>query len=268
MSRRTVQRCESHRDFRYPKLLSYVPVVIYTRNSFLGVEGERWILCLRAVFGAITIGTGYYPLQLIPLADASTIIFSSPALVVIFACILLKEPCGLFQVFIVIMSLTGVILISRPSFLFGVTLTDKVSSAHRLQGSIMALCSCISAALVLVSMRKIQKTPAPVIICAVSIPSITFGLVYLFIVSKFSIPTCGKDGVLIIFCGLFGTCAQFFFTTALKLEDAGTVSVARTIDIVLAFVFGVSFLGQYPSWTSTRTESLFKYTTYNRIQSQ
>ncbi|XP_076359109.1 solute carrier family 35 member G1-like [Tachypleus tridentatus] len=232
------------------QLLSYVPIVIFKRNSFLGVEGERWFVCIRAVVGTISMGTGYYSLRLIPLADASTIIFSSPVLVTLFACAFLREPCGIFQVFTIIMTLTGVLLISRPSFLFGVTSTGKVSSAHRLQGSLVAFCSCITAALVFIVLRKIQKTSTPVVICIFSIASITFGLVYLSIFSKFSIPTCGQDGVLLILCGLCGTCGQFLLTTALKLEEAGPVSLARTIDVVVAFVFGVFFLDQYPSWTS------------------
>ncbi|XP_022250372.1 solute carrier family 35 member G1-like [Limulus polyphemus] len=232
------------------QLMSYVPVVIYNRNSFLGVEGERLFVCMRAVIGTVSMGTGYYSFRLIPLADASTIIFSSPAFVTLFACVLLREPCGMFQVFTIIITLTGVVLISKPTFLFGVSSTDQASSAHRLHGSLMAFCSCIAAALTFISLRKLQKTSTPVVICIFSIVSITSGLIYLSFFSKFSIPTCGEDGVLLILCGLCGTCGQFLLTTALKLEEAGPVSVARTVDVVLAFIFGVSFLNQYPSWTS------------------
>ncbi|XP_013793723.1 solute carrier family 35 member G1-like [Limulus polyphemus] len=232
------------------QLLMYVPVVIYKKTSFFGVKGERWFLCMRAVVGTVAMGMGYYSFRLIPLADASTIIFSCPALVTLFACVLLREPCGVFQVFTVILTLTGVVLISRPSFLFGVTSTDQVSSAQRLQGSLIAFCSCIAAALAFISLRKLQKTPTSVVICTFSIASIAFGLIYLFIVDNFTIPICGQDAILLVLCGVFGTFGQFLLTTALKLEDAGPISLTRTLDIILAFVFGVSFLDQYPSWTS------------------
>ncbi|XP_076358877.1 solute carrier family 35 member G1-like [Tachypleus tridentatus] len=232
------------------QLLTYVPVVIYNRTSFLGVKGERWFLCMRAIIGTVSMGMGYYSFRLIPLADASTIIFSCPALVTLFACVLLREPCGVFQVFTVIITLTGVVLISRPSFLFGVTSIDQVSSAHRLQGSLTAFCSCIAAALAFITLRKLQKTSTSVVICVFSVASIAFGLIYLFIVDNFTIPICGQDAILLVICGLFGTFGQFLLTTALKLEDAGPISLTRTLDIVLAFVFGISFLDQYPTWSS------------------
>ena len=48
-------------------------------------------------------------------------------------------------------------------------------------------------------------------------------------------------------CGVLG---QLFLTIALKIEEAGLVSLARTIDIVMAFVFQVAFLEEVVHWTS------------------
>ncbi|XP_013785721.1 solute carrier family 35 member G1-like [Limulus polyphemus] len=232
------------------QMMFCVPVIIYNQNSFFGTSGERLFLCIRAIVGTVAMGMSYYSVRLIPLADVSTIVLGSPALITLFACVFLREPCGIFQIFTIIITLTGVVLISRPSFLFGITSIDQVSSADRLQGSLMAFCSCTARALSFITMRKLQKTPIPVVIFMFSFSSITFGLLYLFITGTLSVPSCGQEAVLLVLCGLCGTFGQFLMTTALRFEEAGPVSIARTADVVLAFIFGVSFLDQYPSWTS------------------
>ncbi|XP_076364148.1 solute carrier family 35 member G1-like isoform X1 [Tachypleus tridentatus] len=227
-----------------------VPVIIYNQNPFFGISGERNFLCMRAIVGTVAMGMGYYSIRLIPLADASTIMLSSPALITLFACMILREPCGMFQIFTITITLIGVVLISRPSFLFDVILVDQVSSENRVQGSLMAFCACTARALSFITMRKLQKTPTPVVIFMFSLSSIVFGLFYLFITGTLSVPSCGQEAVLLVVCGLCGTFGQLLMTTALKCEEAGPVSIARTADVVLAFIYGVSFLDQYPSWTS------------------
>ncbi|XP_076359092.1 solute carrier family 35 member G1-like [Tachypleus tridentatus] len=234
----------------YIQLLPFVPVVIYNRSSFLGVKEERFIVYMRAVLGTITLGACYCSFRLIPMADTSTIMASNPMLVTVIACVFLREPCGMFQVFTVLMTVTGVVLISRPSFLFDVTSTAHISSGRHLQGILLALSSSLAGAITIILMRKSQKTPTSVVVCIVSFSCVALGLPYLFIWSKFTIPTCGQDSVLLVVSGLCGTCGEFLLIMSLKLEEAGIVSSVKTINIVLSFVLGVSFLGQYPSWTS------------------
>ncbi|ODN00262.1 Solute carrier family 35 member G1 [Orchesella cincta] len=61
---------------------------------------------------------GFASIHLIPLADAATVIFTSPVFVSIFACLCLGEVCSWFDISIIALTLIGVLLVSKPSFNF------------------------------------------------------------------------------------------------------------------------------------------------------
>lgn len=60
----------------------------------------------------------FYAFRHMTLSDASTIIFSTPVFVVIFAKIFLGEPCGVLNIVMIFFTLMGVVLITRPPILF------------------------------------------------------------------------------------------------------------------------------------------------------
>lgn len=57
-------------------------------------------------------------------------------------------------------------------------------------------------------------------------------------------------GIFVLVNGLCGTFGQLLLTISLKLENAGPVSLARTIDIVMAFVYQICILNQHPQISS------------------
>lgn len=59
-----------------------------------------------------------------------------------------------------------------------------------------------------------------------------------------------KDYAIIMAISVLGLLGQFFFTLALKIEQAGIISLTRTIDIVMAFVLQAIFLNETTDWTS------------------
>lgn len=76
----------------------------------------------------------FYAFRHMSLSDASTIIFSTPVFVVIFAKLFLNEPCGAFNVVTIFFTLMGVVLITRPPLLFNgmdEVLTQKVDFLFR-----------------------------------------------------------------------------------------------------------------------------------------
>ena len=101
------------------QFLFYFPIVILYKLPIFGLRGERATLYTQGFLAFIAFGLMYISYRLIPLADASTIVFSSPVWTSIFAAVFLKEPCGLVQTLTIVIALIGVLLISKPSFLFG-----------------------------------------------------------------------------------------------------------------------------------------------------
>ena len=76
-------------------------------------------LFLLALTGGLRILFVFLSFSLLPLGDATTILFSSPVIVMILSKFILKEACGMFRVVAAVTLLTGVILVSKPPFIFG-----------------------------------------------------------------------------------------------------------------------------------------------------
>lgn len=230
-------------------MLVYLPLTLWLKNPLLGVPGERFYLIQRSFFGFITITFNYYSMSFISLSDASAIAFSSPVFVSIFAYFLLKEKFGVFQVTTVFWTLTGVVLIARPSFLFGARAIDRqFSASDRLIGTSLAFVASLCMALAHIMMRRLQKTPTTTVISFFSMFCAVCGLV---VVSVLKLTTscpirfpAKSDYVFIFANGMSGVLGQGFIVVALKIEEAGLVTLCRTFDIVIAFLYQITFLNQ------------------------
>ncbi|KAI1290288.1 Solute carrier family 35 member G1 [Halotydeus destructor] len=237
------------------QLAFFGPVTLLSGGSFKAPKGERWPLFLRGSFGFTAFGLAYASLHLLPLGDSSSIVFSAPVYVSIFACVLLGEACGIFQVVVIAITLSGVMLISKPTFLFG-DFGAPMDASFRTEGTIMAFVSSIAMALTFVMMRKLQKTPAGLVIAWFSIISIIMGAIVLtgaYVVdNSIRLPNefTLNEFLLLLGNGLCGVCGQFCLTIALKIEEAGVVSLVRTTDIIMAFIYQVAFLDEAVHWTS------------------
>lgn len=194
----------------------------------------------------------YYAFQVMPLADATVISFSSPAFTTLFAWIFLKEKYNPWDLLFVLLTITGVALIARPPFLFGskVTVVEGSYSDH-LKGTIAALISAICAALTFVIIRKVGKSVHYLLtIWYYAIVGFIICVITLFALNSWSLPYCGRDRFLLILIGLFGLCGQIFLTKALQIEKAGPVAVMKTTAVVFAFIFQIIFLNTLPTWWS------------------
>ena len=103
--------------------------------------------------GFIATNTKYFAIRALPLGDASAIFFSSPVFVMLIACMYLKEPCGFIQIVQILLTISGVIFVARPEFIFvGSEMID-------IDGLIFAIASSLATGSSFVAMRKLQKTP-------------------------------------------------------------------------------------------------------------
>lgn len=231
----------------------YIPFTLYLRLNLLGVSGERFALFMRSLCGFLTLVLSYLSFRMIPLSDALTIISAAPVFVSIFGWMILKEECGIFQAFTISLTLVGVLLISKPTFIFAsMGKAGDFSMSERTEGSVIALISCITAACVYIALRKLPKTPALVVINSYAIACVTGSLiascilVFIFPNSVYadgiSLPSTWDEVGWLLLNGLAVVVAQISLTVALKVEEAGLVALTRTADIVFAFIFQICFL--------------------------
>jgi drug/metabolite transporter (DMT)-like permease len=244
------------------QLLFYLPIVIWKRQSLLGAYGERGTLIARGVIGFAAFAGTYVAFRMIPLADVVTIVFSAPIYVSIFACVFLSESCGVFQILTISLTICGTLLISKPTFLFETN--ESVTQVHlRTEGTMIAFISSLLLSLTYICMRKLRKTSTAVIISVFSLESITLGILLLVILNTFFYEEAGQfargigfpdtiwDAFLLCCNGVLGSLGLMLMTVAVKMEEAGLMSLVRSIDIVLAFLLQIAFLtDELVHWTS------------------
>lgn len=257
------------------QLLIYGSVVKFKGSPYLPEAQEFMPVMCRAFLGASSITFSYCALELIPLGDATTIRFSLPIWTIIISFLVLNESCNFYKWFAVILSISGVVLIAKPDdciYIFnGIldgfkfeTLKTQLETVenrkntsfnvepiaiqisnepHRqLEGSLLALASSICLSISIVALRLCKYTPAEVTILWLSIISIVIGSICLVILEEWRLPNNWLDVVYIFLNGLCGSIGQWFITSALKIEQSGVISLARTFDIEVAFLYSAFIL--------------------------
>ncbi|KAM3835373.1 solute carrier family 35 member G1 [Vipera latastei] len=227
-----------------------LPGLIYFKTGFLGPKDKRMVLFLRGLLGSGAMILVYYAFQVMPLADATVITFSSPVFTSFFAWIFLREKYSLWDLLFTLITITGVVLIARPPFLFGSSVLDMEESyTDHLKGTIAAIASAVAAALTFVILRKVGKSVHYFLsIWYYAIIGLIVCIIALFVMDAWTLPNCGIDRFLLISIGLLGLGGQIFLTKALQIEKAGPVAIMKTMDVVFAFIFQVLFLNHIPRW--------------------
>lgn len=230
-------------------MLSVCPVLIYKKQKFFGNKGDRLKLWLRSFLGISNATLVFLAIQHMPIADASVIVFSSPIFVGIFSCICLKEKCGLFEVVITILSFTGVILIARPTYLFktddsGNQLGSTVKS--HLLGVVFAISAAVVSSITFIIIRKLSHVHYATNIFVFGLWGTIQCTVLTIAFQVYSLPSCNSRLYLlgVAFCCFL---AQLCLVHALKYENAGPVSICRSLEIVFAFLWQYLFLDEHPT---------------------
>ncbi|XP_034950128.1 solute carrier family 35 member G1 [Chelonus insularis] len=220
-------------------------------KNLLGPKGSRLLLHLQGVVGGMTLALLYYSFRKLPLGDATTIIFSSPVIVIALSFIFLKEPCGLLRIVVICILFAGVVLVAKPPFIFQMHHMEH----YDVMGYICAILATVFTALNIVVMRKCSEIHYSVLVFNLSSWILLSAIFFFFVVSEahHHIDAFPRDWItwgLIFLVAVTGLSGQVLVTKALKIEGAGKVSVTRSLDIILAYIIQVYFFGDVPNSTS------------------
>lgn len=215
-----------------------------------------WLL-LRVTCGTTAMCLLFYAYQNIPIGDTSAIIFSSPIFTGIFAWILLGERFTLVDMALALLTLVGIVLIARPSFLFG-NIAEPSGDGNTLLGIIAALVGAIFASMVFVLIRKLGGISVHPLtqIWFFGLIGFTLTTVLTAVLGIWVIPRCGRDRFVLIVVGVLGFVAQILMTYAFKLEKATYVAVMKSNNVILSFLFEFAIFGTVPFWLSIIGASL------------
>ncbi|CAO0793567.1 unnamed protein product [Mucor circinelloides] len=219
----------------------------------LGQPGVRRWLLFRGLAGTLGLCLFFYSITQLPLADATVVFFLGPAFTAILASIVLGEAFTLFDGICSVACMVGVVLVSKPQFLFGhddqqdVPQDRDISEWQRLFAVLCALVGAMMSAVAYVTVRKIGRG------AHYMVHVVYFGLVSIVVapigMTVFQTPVMphgwNEYGMLLL-VGLSAFVGQCFLNQGLQMAPAGPGTLMRMNDVVFAFLFGIFILHEYP----------------------
>lgn len=204
---------------------------------------RRGLLLVRGVLGFAALSCFFYALVHLPLADATVIQYTNPAFTALIAVWALGERIGVREGVAVLASLTGVVLIARPSFLFdGAAPLDPLAVGVALAGAVLS-------AAAYVTVRRLGASEHPLVIVFYFAWISTVGSVPLALPSALW-PT-PVEWALLLGVGIATQLGQVYLTNGLRLERAGRAMTAAYLQILFAAAWGVAFFDEVPGrWSA------------------
>lgn len=197
---------------------------------------RRKLLVLRGVLGFTALSAFYYSVVHLPLADATVIQYTNPVYAALFAVPFLGERLRRREVVSVLVSLAGVVLVMRPTFLFGAgDALPPLTVAIGLGGAVFS-------AAAYVTVRKLGATEHPAVIVLyfslvstlASVPTALPGLLW---------PT-RTEWLVLLGVGISTQVGQVCITNGLRMERAGRATATGYLQIVFAALWGILFFGE------------------------
>lgn len=208
-------------------------------HSFRPSEGR--LVILRAILGFIALSCYFYAVIHLPLADATVIYFTNPVLTALVAAAVLGERMGRAEIGWIAVSLLAVVVVARPSFLFG--------SERALDTTAVVLClvSAFFAAASYVTIRSIRRDPPLLVVFYFS--SVTVLLGAPIAAGGFTKPTL-HEVLIVLGVGIATHIGQLWITWAFRMERAGRASAVGYLQIVFAAGWGWLLFSELPdAWT-------------------
>lgn len=219
------------------------------------------MLILRGLLSYLCGWFFYESVRLIPFGDATSIAQSAPIYTTVIAYFFLKESFSWLQTFCLCLSLTGVALVAKPEMLYQLILNmcgDEhvyVLNGAFLRGTVYAFMTALFSALCYVIIRKLNQASVMLVLFWFSMGSLLFGLIHLTwlrfygdqaIQDSLRLPNTVQEWSFALVSSLGGLVGQYLVNLALKVEEAGPISLVRTADILLSYVLQAFILQNEP----------------------
>ena len=192
---------------------------------------------VRGVYGIIGMLFNFGAVILLPLAEATTLNFTSPIWAVLLSIVLLREKVGVYRIGAVVLGFFGILLIAQPS-----------GDHFPLVGTLVALGGAFMIALISIQIRDLSRTeqPATIVFWFATMSVVIFAPILPFVM----VPHSGEDWLLLLGIGLAGTWGQVLVTAALRYGEVSNVIVMDYSSLVWATLFGWFIFDRLPPGTT------------------
>ncbi|KAI8886961.1 DUF6-domain-containing protein [Backusella circina FSU 941] len=220
----------------------------------LGKRGVRRWLLFRGFVTSGGLFLFFYSLTKLPILDATVIFFLGPIFTLMVASVFLNEHFSTKEGFFSVLCFLGVLLISKPSFLFQNPTASQKTELGRFFAIACALGGAIMSAMAYISVKKVgQGTHVLVhVVYFGLVASIASPIVIILSNREFIMPGFSNwdDLCKLSFVGLFSFIGQPLLNEGLKLAPRGPATLMRTIDVVFAYVLGIGLFNEIPSFST------------------
>jgi drug/metabolite transporter (DMT)-like permease len=229
--------------FAAPLILGYILTAPGTSGEGLASLktahfGAHVIRSCIGLFGMVLTFGAY---RMLPLAEATTIGFTTPIFATILAATVLHEHVGMHRWSAVVIGFIGVLLVTRPG-----------NGALPLTGSLVSLGSAFMIAVIAILLRQLGRTELPSTtafwFCALS--AIALGIVML--VGGFERAHNAYQWLLLIGLGVTGAAAQVALSASVRMAPVSTVITMDYTSLIWATLLGWSLFHVLPAsstWT-------------------
>ena len=227
-------------------------VVARVRGVSLAPKDAGGVFC-RSLLGTVSMLATFYALssRTMSLGDTVTLLNLAPVFLAVLAPFFLRERTSAAVAIAIGIALGGVMLIVRPTFLFGADTTVTAvapSGPSATATAAVAVGAALSTSIAMMLLRRVGQKERPE---AVAFHFSLFAAVALFAISLFDLrmPTL-RDAACMVGAGLCAGFAQLAMTRAYALESAARVSGMSYLSVVASAALGAILLGERPGPTA------------------
>jgi drug/metabolite transporter (DMT)-like permease len=189
---------------------------------------------IRAAVGTTGMFFTFGTLLLLPLAEATTLSFTTPIFATILGAVVLREATGWHRWSAVAVGFLGVVVVTQPG-----------SNHFPLAGTACGLVAALFVAMVAIQLRRVGKIDRPLttVFWFSALSSIPLGILYLFFARMHDETTFA----ILTGIGISGGFGQIAFSSAMRYAPVSTVMPMDYSGLVWATVFGWILFGALPT---------------------
>lgn len=224
--------------------------VARVRGSSLRAK-ERRLLFWRSVLGTVSMVSTFYALssRTMSLGDTVTLLNLAPVFLSVLAPIFLRERTSVLVGGAITLSLAGVILVVRPTFLLGhaavAAIAATVSGPSARATAAVAVLGALSTSITMMVLRRATRSESAETI-AFHFSLFAGAVLSLLSCFNFRMPAA-RDAAFMLGSGLCAGFAQLAMTRAYSMASAARVSGMSYLTVVVSALLGVVWLGERPA---------------------
>ena len=222
--------------------------LVHVRRSPFG--GRSGLLFLRGLIGSCALVCFYAAVVHLPLAEATVVHQTAPLWTALLAAWLLHERLRPRIVTALLGAFAGVLMIARPSWLFG----GGHAAPLPWEFAFVALLGAMLSAIAYVTVRRLGRTEDPLVV-VFWFPLVTVPMTAPFALPQWTWPTW-QEWLLLLGIGASTQIAQVELTRGLAKEAAGRATAVGYLQVAFATLFGAVVFGALPdvwSWAGMAT---------------